>query len=119
MPDHQMLNPMQVESEIVRLSDLLEDRASDFTVAIRAAAEAEANWKRDYAIAMIQVIESATGTRMTVAEREARVEIMTTDQHRTYLITSATAKSVKESLSALDSQINALRTLAANHRAMS
>jgi hypothetical protein len=119
MPDQFMpMNPVEVESEIIRLSSLLEDRVSDFTRVIRQAAESEANWKRDYAIAMIDVIQSHTGTRMTVAEREARVEMMTTDAHRAYLVDTAVAKSVKESLSALDAQINALRTLAANHRHM-
>lgn len=120
MPQHNEfpLNPQQVEIEIIRLSELLETRVSDYTGAIRAAAIAEADWKRAFAVAMIQVIESSTGTRMTVAEREARVELLTSDAHRTYLITGATAKSVKESLNALDSQIRALQTLAANHRHM-
>lgn len=113
-----MMNPQQVELEIIRLSNLLEDRVSDYTLVIRVAAEAEAEWKRQFAIAMIQVIESHAGTRMTVAEREARVELLTADQHRDFLVGQAVAKSTKESLSALDSQINALRTLAANHRHM-
>lgn len=112
------MNPLQVEAEIMRLSSLLEDRVSDFTQAIRAAAEAEAEWKRSFAVAMLDVIESATGSRMTVAEREARVEVMTSDQHRVYLITTATSKAVKEALNALGSQIEALRTLSANHRAL-
>lgn len=113
------MNPQQVEAEIMRLSSMLEDRVSDFTMNIRAAAEAEADWKRSFAVAMLDVIESATGGRMTVAEREARVEVMTSDQHRMYLITTAVAKATKESLSALNSQIEALRTLSANHRALS
>jgi len=114
-----MMNPQQVEFEIIRLSSVLEDRVSDFTRNIRAAAEAEADWKRAFATAMIQVIESHTGSRMTVAEREARVELLTADEHRDFLVAQAVAKSTKESLAALDSQINALRTLAANHRHMS
>ena len=113
-----MLNPQQVEAEIIRLSNMLEDRVSDFTRVIRAAAVAEAEYKRSFAVAMIQVIESHTGTRMTVAEREARVELLTADNHRDYLVAQAVAKSVKESLNALDSQIRALQTLAANHRHM-
>ena len=118
-PNDYPLNPMQVETEIIRLSSLLEERVSDYTRAIRDAADAEANWKRDAAIALLDVINSYTGTKMTVAEREARVEVMTTDGHRAHLMTAATAKSIKESLNALDSQIRALQTLAANHRHMS
>ena len=118
MPNEIMLNPMQVESEIIRLSGVLEERVSDYSSNIQAAAEAEAAWKRAFAQAMIDVIASAGGTRMTVAEREARVELLTTDDHRTHLVCAALAKATKESLNALDSQINALRTLAANQRHM-
>lgn len=119
MPEHVMLNPAQVEGEIVRLSDLLEERTSDFTVAIERAARAEARYKYRAAQCLLEVIAEASGTRTTVQEREARVAVLTADEHSTYLIDTATAKSVKESLTALRAQIDALRTLAANHRAMS
>jgi len=118
MPAHNHLNPMQVESEILRLSTLLEDRVSDFQTAIVRAAEAEARYKFRSAQVMLEVIEQFPGRSCTVAEREARVEVATADEHATALITEATAKSVRESLSALRTQIEALRTLAANQRSM-
>jgi phage shock protein A len=115
---HNHLNPMQVESEILRLSNLLEERVSDFQTAITRAAEAEARFKYLYARAMLDGFEQFPGRAHTVAEREARVEVECADAHAAYLITDATAKSVREALTALRSQIDALRTLAANQRSM-
>ena len=119
MPDDFIpLNPMEVESEIIRLSNVLETRTSDFTHAIRRAAEAEARYKYRCAQVLLEVIDRYAGVRTTVQEREARVEMETADEHAAYLIDTAMAKSVKEALTALRAQIDALRTLAANHRAM-
>lgn len=112
------LNPVQVEQEILRLTNLLEERVSDFETAIVKAAEAEARWKYQAAVKLLEVIGETAGTRTTVQEREARVEVATADEHASYLITAATAKSVREALSALRTQVEALRTLAANQRAL-
>ncbi|RKY15435.1 MAG: hypothetical protein DRQ55_19530, partial [Planctomycetota bacterium] len=108
MPEHIALNPMQVEAEILRLSNLLETRTSDYTHAIRRAAEAEARYKFRSATVLLEVIARFAGTRTTVQEREAHVEIATTNEHTAYLIDTATAKSVKEALTALRAQIDAL-----------
>jgi hypothetical protein len=118
MPSHNHLNPVQVESELVRLSNLLEERVSDYQTAIVGAAEAEARWKYRTAVVMLDVIAQFPGRSCTVAEREARVEVETADEHASALITEATAKSVREALTALRTQIEALRTLAASQRAL-
>lgn len=115
---HNVLNPYQTESEILRLSNLLEERVSDFTTAIVRAAEAEARFKYRSAQVMLEVIAAYPGRSCTVAEREARVEVEVADEHAAYLITEATAKAVRESLTALRTQVEALRTLAASQRAL-
>jgi len=115
---HNHLNPMQVESEILRLSSLLEDRVSDYQTAIVRAAEAEARWKFVSAKTLLEVIEQYPGRQHTVAEREAHVEVATCNEHAACLITEATAKAVRESLTAIRTQIEGLRTLAASQRAL-
>lgn len=111
------LNPAAVDAELMRLSDLLEERVEDFTRASRAAAEAESTYKRRFAESMLDVINSNGPTRTTVQEREARVDIATADEYAAKLITDATARSVRESINSIRVQIEALRTIAASMRA--
>ena len=85
-------------------------------MAIRAAAEAEARYKFVSAQTLLSVITEYEGRRTTVQEREARVEVAIANEHSAYLITQATAKSVRESIGAIKTQIEGLRTLAASAR---
>jgi len=110
-------DPTQVAYNIARLTDLLEERSGDYAEAIRYAAESEADYKRDFAIALVAIADS--GVKMPVAEKEARSMTQTHDKHRAYLISAATAKSVKESLSAISTQIHALQSLSASLRGQS
>lgn len=113
------MSPAEVDAEILRLTALLEERVEDFGNASRRAAEAEARYKFRSAQELISLIDNARpGHKTTVQEREARVEVAIADEHAAHLITNATAKSVRESLGALRVQIDALRTVAANYRAL-
>lgn len=119
MPDDFIpLNPLQVETEIQRLSNLLEQRVSDYTHAIRRAAEGKARYEFRFATIMLEVIQECENRRTTAAEREAHVTVRVADEHSAMLISDSAAKSAKEAIAALRVQIDALRTLAANHRAL-
>ena len=110
------LNPHQIDTELVRLSDLLEERTEDYARAANAAARAEARYKRSYAEAMLLVIGEGGGRKTTVQEREARVDLAVADDYEARLITDATARSVRASLAAITTQIEAARTIGATLR---
>jgi hypothetical protein len=109
-----VINPQRVDDELIRLANLLEERAEDFGRAAHAAAVAEAAHKKSYAQEMLRVIDFRP--KATVSEREARVELATADEYAARLITDATVKSVRESLAAIRAQIEAARTVAATLR---
>ena len=110
------LSPMQIGSEIARLVEVLETRTDEYAGLMEKAAAAEAQFKRAYAEAMLDVI-SASRPKATVSEREAQVEMYVNDERETHLIMDAAAKSCKESLHSLRVQLDALRSLGANIRA--
>jgi hypothetical protein len=112
------LNPTDIDAEIIRLSERLETTAETYSAVIEAAAKAEAHYKYRAAVVLLEIIGAAHGRKSTVQEREARVEVAVTEEHESYLLTAATAKAVKESLYAIRTQLDSLRTLAANIRQM-
>lgn len=108
------LNPGQVAQEIARLTETLESTTEQYAIDIREGAEKQARFKGAYATAMVTVI--ADGTKRTVAEREALAEMHVNDQRVIADIADAKAKATREALTALRTQIDALRSLGANLR---
>ena len=90
--DAEMINPTDMDAEIIRLSEMLEERVEDFAQASSAAAEAEAHYKFRFARTMLDVINNASG-KMTVQEREAKVDVAVQQEHRDFLTTREAAKS--------------------------
>lgn len=111
------LNPHQIDAELVRLSNLLETRAEDYATAVNRAAVADAAYRRLYAESMLSVIDGAT-SRMSVNEREARVDLLTADAYAAKVMSEATSKSVREAINALRVQIDVARTIAATVRSL-
>lgn len=117
MPEYmKILNQVEVEERICKSLDALDERTHDFDRLAIAAAEAEADYRRLQALTVLAVIERHQ--KMSVMEREARVTATTFDAHRRHLLTKASRDSCRESLTSLREQLNALRTLAANQRAL-
>jgi len=79
-----------------------------------AAAEAEADFKRAQATATIDIADA--GLKMTVGEREARVEMISNDAYRTHLVATARRNAKREYLQTLRAHLDALRTLNASIR---
>jgi len=110
-------NPAQVAHEIARLSEMLEERTGEYRDDIEEAAKLSATLKGDYARAMLTVIASSNGGRMTVAEKDARVEVEVNNERIIAEVSEAKAKATKAALDSLRVQIDALRSLGANLRA--
>jgi hypothetical protein len=120
MTDTRHLRPLaavEVEERIQQVMEAMESATEDYDALAQSAAEAEADYKRDYARAVLAVIQH--GEKMTVLEREARVTLHSADAMRHHLIAQAARNSTREHLLTLRSHMEALRTLASNIRAQS
>jgi hypothetical protein len=102
---------VDVEAEILRLSARLEEATDEYARLITLAAEAEVNFKRDHAKAVLRSTEG------TVAQREAEAILTTVDALMQRKISEALAGAQKELAASLRCQLSALQTLAANIRA--
>lgn len=109
-------SPHQVAVAIADMSDQLEARTAEYAVDIEQAARSSSAYKLAWSQAMMDIINRST-SRMTVAEREARVEILTNDQRVIAEIHEAKAKATKEALNSLRVRLDACRSLGANLRA--
>ncbi len=99
-----------VESEILRLSTLLEDSTEEFAKLAREAAEAEHAYKRSYYSHFL----NASGTE------KARVAVAETNadrQRAASKIADAVRDACQEKCRSLRSQLSALQTISANTRA--
>lgn len=100
-----------VESEILRLSARLEQATDEYARLITLEAEAEVEYKKTHAQAVLQSNEG------TVSQREAQAILKCADELVQRRISEALASAQKELLLSLRAQLNALQTLAANIRA--
>jgi hypothetical protein len=106
-----MLAQEDVESEIMRLSERCEQVTLQLAKRAIAAAEADAAFKVEYAKAYL-VAEG------TVPEREAHAAIATQGAYRDHRIAEARFKSAAEAGRNARTQLEALRSIAANLRAL-
>lgn len=112
-----LLTQADIEKEIMRLSDALEEETYRYANVSDSAAEAEAEYKLVHARATIKVADENRGDRqVTVNEREALAHSAASDQFRRSNVQAAAAKASREHLLSLRSRLDALRTLAANVR---
>lgn len=104
------ISQVEIEDEIMRLTDLLESETETFEqLAIDASAK-EANYKSSWA-------KEYLGAKGSIKEREAWADYKLEDMTLQYKISEALVKSKREKLHSLRTNIDALRTLAANVRA--
>lgn len=114
------LTQSEVEGEIARLSDAMEDAMDELARRAQGAADAEADYKVAYAKELLKAgtLEgSGPRGRTTVDEREALALGKVEDLFRARLISEAHHNVAQERLRTQRSQIDALRTIAANIRA--
>jgi NurA-like 5'-3' nuclease len=103
------ISQVEVESEIMRLMELLEEHTEAFEQLATDSAKKEAlyksNWAKEYL--------SAKGS---IREREAWADYKLSDESYDYKISEALVKAKREKLISLRTSIDALRTLNANVR---
>jgi len=111
MPRTAPISQVEIEQEILRLTDLLESETEAFEELAEDSAKKEAiyksNWAKEYL--------SATGS---IKERESWADYKLADHCYEHKIAEALVKAKREKLSSLRTSIDALRTLSANVRAM-
>lgn len=117
--DGEILTRVEVESRICAMTDALEERTEDYARLSREAALAEASYRAHHAMVTLAIINGAADKKMTVDERAARADASSSEEYRTYLITTAARNSCRESLLSIRTNLDALRTLAASIRALS
>ena len=101
---------MRVDSEILRLSQLLDERVDEYSSLAVAAAEAEAAYRIAYARCYLS-------TEGTVSAREQRSVLECSDKLTERLLAEGVRDSCQESMRSIRAQLSALQTLAANERA--
>lgn len=114
-----VLTQADIEHRIMDTVDALEALVEDYADAARAAAEADSVYRRRKAMMFLSVIEHPRGDRkQTVAEVEQRVVHATADERETAKLAEAHRDSIREGMHANRDRLGALRTLAANVRAV-
>ena len=103
------ISQVEIESELLRLIDMLEEETEAFEKLAEDAAKKEAiykaNWAKEYLAA-----------KGSIKEREAWADYKLADQEFEAKVAEALVKSKREKLLSLRTSIDALRTLNANVR---
>ena len=105
-----MLTQADVEDELVRLSDRLEESTHELAKHMQAYAQAEVNFKRAFAQTFVKA-EGAMDLREQIAVLE------TADERMAWRSAEALKDSTQELCRTYRNQIDALRTIGANVRA--
>ena len=105
------ISSVDIEQEIIRISQRLDYQVGEIARRARHAAEAEIAHKLAYARQILEVEGS------TVAERDARALIACATTYAEHKGADAVLLAAQEAGRSLRSQIDALRTLAASQRA--
>ena len=107
----QPISQFDVEEEIIRLLNLLEQETEAFEKLAEDAAKKEATYKAEWA-------KSYLANSGSIKEREAWADYQNADNTMNFKIAEGLVKAKREKLSSLRTSIDALRTLNANVRAM-
>ena len=104
------ISQVEVEHEILRLTDMLENETEAFEKLALDSASKEASYKSNWA-------KEYLGAKGSIKEREAWADYKLEDLIMQFKISEALVKSKREKLNSLRTNIDALRTIAANVRA--
>ena len=109
------LTTVEIERRILTLLDALEAETYSYADLSDLAAQAEADYKIKSSKSLVH--ESASNPKMTIGERQARVEIGCAVELRAWKVSEARRQASKEALLSLRARLDALRSLSANVRA--
>jgi len=105
----QPISQVEIETELLRFSDMLEQETEAFEQLAVDAAQKEANYKANWAKEYL----SAKGS---IKEREAWADYKLSEMVHDHKIADALVRAKREKLSSLRTSMDALRTLNANVR---
>lgn len=111
MPPSEPLPQVQIETEIVRLSGLAEKVTHELAVRATEAAKADVAYKLAHAKALL----TADGPQYV---RDAAATVETGDEYQTRRIAEARLLAAQEAGRNYRAQLDALRSINANHRAL-
>lgn len=100
-----------VEERILMMSDELSEQVELFAELSAQRADAEADYKYKFARALID-----QPTKATVATRDAVATMRSADEFRAFRLLEARERATQAHMTALRTQLEALRTVAANVR---
>ena len=120
LPHRPPLSAHEVEEMIQHTLATLEELVEDYADIAERAAVSEVDFKREQAQTLLAVTDAAAqrGRKMTADERSARVEVAVNDLRRVAAIAGASRESAREAMNTHRTRLEALRTLAANVRAV-
>lgn len=114
-----MNNPLtqhEVEQRIMQISDTLDETTELLASLLIERATAEADYKHAFARVMVNLAQSSS--RLPVAAKEAIATTRTEAEFRNWKLWEAREKACQQQLHSLRAQLDALRTIAANVRAV-
>ena len=109
-----VLTQGQIEDHILSIAEELEEQTYEYARLSEIAAEAEADYKRAASSKYVQLV--TLPTKISVVEKQARVDTATEGEFRTWKIAEARRQACREALLSLRARLDALRTLSANVR---
>ena len=108
-------NPVQIERDLLRLADELEQASIEFADIARNAAQAEHDFNRKYHTEMATM----PATVRPAEVRKSRAMVAAMNEHEAMLITKASVVSARAGMDAIKNRIDVYRTLSANYRVQS
>tara|TARA_R110000823_G_scaffold1464_1_gene5671 strand:+ start:11831 stop:12199 length:369 start_codon:yes stop_codon:yes gene_type:complete len=109
----------EVEQAIMSVVDRLDELVGDLGETGRRAAIANSEYRRKKALMTLAVTEHPPGgVKMDAKSRDARIELACQDEQQAHAFAEAELEILRESLRAHRARLDALRTLAANIRAV-
>jgi hypothetical protein len=119
-----MLTQVDIEQQIMDTSDALEALVDEYADIAEEAGTAEAEFKKQQALMTLAVIEhppkdgDGRPVKLDAKARDARIELACNDDRKAWAIAAARRETAREAMSTHRTRIDALRTLAANVRAL-
>lgn len=110
-----VLTQAEIEADLASVAAELESQTHAYADLAEASAVAEADYKVAYARAIVAMSAHQT-TKLNAAEKQARAEVIASDDFRLWKIAEARRNATKELLLSLRARLDALRSLAANVR---
>ena len=106
------ISQVDIEQEIIRFVNMLEEETENFELLAKDHAKKDANYKSSWAKAFLAQQEGS------VKHRESWADYETADARFDAQVADALMRAKREKLSSLRTSIDALRTLAANVRSL-